>query len=67
VELARIYARLIDQADGSVTAYGRGFRETLETLGMTPKARAALTKGEPPSAAPSPLDELRARRARREF
>ena len=66
VELARVYARELDKREDLVTVYGRGFRETLETLGMTPKARAAITKGDRPATPKStPMDELRQRRERR--
>lgn len=66
VELARTYARVIDGNVDTLNMVGRAFRETLEQLGMTPKARAALATGGPPKPTqPSPLDELRARRAKR--
>lgn len=66
VELALTYARHIDLGD-DLTKLGPALLATLTALGMTPSARAALAKGggagEP---AKSPLDELRARRARRD-
>ena len=66
VELARTYARVIDGNVDMLNMVGRAFRETLEQLGMTPKARAALARGEQPKPSqPSPIDELRARRAKR--
>ena len=66
IELARWYARELDNAPGLLITHGRAFRETLETLGMTPKARAAMSKGEVPKPPVfSALDELRAQRERR--
>lgn len=65
VELARTYARMIDAKDDTLHMLGRSFRETLETLGMTPRARAALTKPTPAESQGSPLDELRSRREQR--
>ncbi len=59
--LARAYAAAID-AGGPVWRYGPGFRDTLVECGLTPKARAAITKGQLERPAASPLDELRARR-----
>lgn len=62
IELALTYAREID-AGGELQKLGPALLSVLESLLMTPKARAALVKGvkdvEPPK---SPLDELRARR-----
>jgi hypothetical protein len=64
-ELARAYARGIDANSEMLSVYGRGYRETLMELGMTPRVRAALTKGQVPDAPASPVDELRKRRERR--
>jgi hypothetical protein len=66
VELARIYAAGIDKSLDMVPVLGRGYRETLETLGMTPKARVALSKGEAAAPVASPIDEIRARREQRQ-
>jgi hypothetical protein len=65
VELARSYARGIDANAEMLPVYGRGYRETLMELGMTPKIRAALTRGEKEAPKASPIDELRQRRERR--
>lgn len=68
VRLALSYAQAIDEG-GDVARLGPGLLSVLESLGMTPKARATLLKGvrgEQPDAKPAnPLDELRARRERR--
>lgn len=63
VELARTYARAIDAGD-SLDKRGPQLLAVLESLGMTPRSRAALMKGET-HAVTSPLDELRERRATR--
>ena len=66
VELARSYARTIDTNGEMLNVVGRAFRETLEQLGMTPKARAAMAKGEPQKPpAKSAVDEIRQRRESR--
>ena len=82
VELAKQYARTLDaprllmdvgsgpMADLAVAAtlgqLGAGYRMTLVELGLTPKARAAVMKGQPTQAsAVSGLDELRSRREKR--
>lgn len=65
VALAREYAKSIDELGAAAQdKLGGKLLDVLEALGMTPKARAALTKGaEPPKH--SGLDELRARREKR--
>jgi hypothetical protein len=67
-ELAMTYARAVD-SDGDLSKLGPPLLATLEALGMTPRARAAVKKvaevttdAQRPA---SPLDELRARRAAR--
>lgn len=61
-ELARTYARAIDSGD-DLARLGPALLATLTALGMTPAARAALSKGGPAGEPPaSPLDQLRARR-----
>ena len=62
-ELAREYARMVDQNPYSLLQIGRQFLEVLVELGLTPKVRAGITKGVAPAAS-SGLDELRARRTR---
>lgn len=66
VELALAYARDLD-AGGDITKVGPHLLAALDALLLTPRSRAAaLRKGTPGEAASrSPLDELRARRARR--
>jgi hypothetical protein len=64
VKLAAHYAQAIDDADDPATTLamlGPKLLAVLESLGATPKARAALQKGDPPSAA-GKLDRLRAAR-----
>lgn len=65
VALARSYARALDADSANLAKVGHRFLEVLVELGMTPKARAAVLKGEkaPPR---SPLDELRARREQKQ-
>ena len=65
MELARAYAALIDQDEGTLRTVGRAFQKTLAELGLTPRTRAALPQGETQPPTPSPLEELRARRERR--
>lgn len=65
-ELARVYARQIDDCPATLVDIGPKLLAVLESLGMTPRARAAATKGSTGGAARSPLDELRNRRARRD-
>ncbi len=61
--------KLLERLDGATTlqALGTGYRQALVELGLTPKARAALMKGQPTPATAkgSALDELRAQRERR--
>lgn len=65
-ELAMTYARKID-AGGDLEKLGPQLLAVLESLLLTPKARAAAMRGEKnDSPAKSPLDELRARRAARQ-
>jgi hypothetical protein len=67
VALALLYAREMD-AGIAASVNGRQLLEVLTALGMTPRARAAVTKGAQSSDhAPSrsKVDELRARRERR--
>jgi hypothetical protein len=55
-------------AAATLAQLGPGLRLILVELGLTPKARAAILRGQP-AAVPKPsggLDELRARRQRRE-
>lgn len=63
-ELALTYARAID-AGGDLDRLGPQLLNVLESLLMTPKARAALLKGAKDVNVSSPVDELRARRAQR--
>ena len=66
VELARTYARVIDENEDMLNVVGRAFRETLQQLGLTPKARALMAKGDQPrTPTKSSIDELRQRRERR--
>lgn len=63
--LAESYAQSIDLG-GDLSKLGPAFLACLTALGMTPAARAALTKGAPVEPArTSPLDELRRRRDER--
>jgi hypothetical protein len=66
VELALTYARAIDSGD-ELAKLGPALLAVLDALGMTPKARSAVAKGGAGATEHrSPLDELRARRARRD-
>lgn len=65
VALAREYTAAIDADGQQLVMLGKNLRETLIELGMTPRARAAMFKGEPEKPATSPIDELRARRQKR--
>jgi hypothetical protein len=67
-ELAMAYGRAIDADPETVARLGPLLLATLEALLMTPRARAALTKGvnDDQRKIRSPLDELRARRAGRD-
>jgi hypothetical protein len=53
-------------AAASLHDLGAGFRAVLVEMGLTPKARAAIMRGQPEESKPtaSPLDELRKRRER---
>lgn len=65
VELAATFAQRIDYGE-PMEKLGPGLLQTLESLLMTPRARAALVKGAGDNAKPtSPLDELRRRREER--
>jgi hypothetical protein len=64
VQLAIRYAVAIDAGE-PVEKVGPPLLVVLESLGMTPKARAAVKGGTSASPSDSPLDELRARRVRR--
>lgn len=63
VALATKYAQVIDADLEPLAKVGKGLLDTLVELGLTPKARASVMKGQAP--ATSGLDELRARRERR--
>jgi hypothetical protein len=65
VALSREYARAIDTDPEMLTKVGARLLEALVQLGMTPQSRAAVLKGQPPSATASKLDELRAHRDRK--
>jgi hypothetical protein len=65
VQLALTYAAAVDAGE-PVEKVGPPLLAVMEALGMTPRARAALVKGGSDAGpSTSPLDELRARRARR--
>ena len=64
-QLALVYARRIDD-DAPLVKLGPLMLAVLESLGMTPRARVALLKGNDDGPKPAnPLDELRQRRERR--
>lgn len=67
VQLARRYAAALDQARDPAWAMrwiGPLLLQSLEALGATPAARAALDKGKTaPPAGPSRLDQLRSARS----
>lgn len=67
-ELALFYARAIDADAEMLDTLGPKLLQALESLLLTPRARAAaLRKGAPGDPnSKSPLDDLRARRARRD-
>jgi len=65
VQLARQYARVINQAKDQAWAYrwiGPELLRVLEALNATPAARSKLRKGSPAPQAPSKLEQLRAAR-----
>lgn len=65
VELAATYGKAIDEGD-DVDKIGPLLMTALESLLMTPRARAATVKGgDRDSRGSNPLDELRARRGAR--
>lgn len=68
-ELALMYADAIDLADeGEIAKLGPALLASLESLQMSPRARAIARKGgsQPNGAGKGKLDELRARRARKD-
>jgi hypothetical protein len=69
VRLALVYAEAIDDDPAQLAKLGSGLLAVLESLAMTPRARAAVVgKGVSPrdDAPRSKLDQLRDRRAARE-
>lgn len=64
-ELALVYARQIDDDPDLLGDLGPKLHAVLDSLGLTPKARASGTKGGQDGHATNPLDELRAARGRR--
>lgn len=64
-ELAMTYARKIE-SDGDLDRLGPQLLVVLESLLLTPRARAAAMKAVNNDRPTSPLDELRARRAARQ-
>lgn len=63
VRLARRYAAAIDDGGpATLNELGPKLLTVLESLGATPKARAAITKGTTASDTPSRLQALRAAR-----
>lgn len=68
VRLAVAYAREIDADPTQLGKLGPALLSALESLGMSPRARAALAGkkgGEPDAPAANPIDELRKRRRAR--
>lgn len=65
-ELALVYARTIDDDSDQLEALGPKLLAALESLGASPRARAAIKKGVSSGNGPSPLDELRAKRDARQ-
>jgi hypothetical protein len=66
-ELARAYARIIDEHPDELVKLGPKLKDTLVALGMSPGGRARAGKGKPTDAKrTNPLDELRQRRADRQ-
>lgn len=68
VALARLLAAEIDSDEADVEKLSPRLLAVLDALGLTPKARAALTKrgGSDDKPASDPLDELRQRRSARQ-
>lgn len=66
-ELAISYARLVDDMPAMIIKVGPLLLSVLESLLLTPRARAALVKGATGDQGKqhSPLDELRSRRNKR--
>lgn len=66
VRLATEYATQLD-AGADAVKMGPAYLACLEALGMTPRARAAITGRGDPTSGPGtrPLDQLRAKRAAR--
>lgn len=65
VELARTYAGAIDDG-GPLDVLGPKLLAVLDSLGLTPKARAAQKGGADDKPTSSPLDQLRERRRARQ-
>lgn len=71
IELARKYARAIDEAkdpkvrDSHLRWIAPQLLDCLESLGATPASRARMKGAKVADAGPSALDELRAKRTRR--
>lgn len=63
--LALTYAEQIDADPDLLTDLGPRLLAALDALGLTPKARTAITKGGAGAPATNPLDQLRARREHR--
>lgn len=65
VALAREYAQKMDDGVEPLWRIGPRLLEVLVELGMTTKARVAISKGETPEQPASSIDELRKRREAR--
>lgn len=65
IALARAYASAIDLDTEELSKLGPKLLAALESLLLTPRARAAVVKGAPDEPRTSPLDELRQRRRKR--
>lgn len=67
VRLAQQYASSIDTGESDLTKLGPALQSCLETLLLSPRARAMATKGGAPRDpdVANPADELRAKRAAR--
>jgi hypothetical protein len=67
--LAKRLCFQLDMEPDKITVYGPKLMTVLDSLGMTPKSRAAIIKGEggdsTNTTGDSPLDKLRAKRAER--